>query len=483
LASVAAASGNHHSAPMGGRSALMGGTGVVLGVDGAAPFLNPATITRVRGGRLAFSARFYRYSLQQFSDFHQPGAADPALFGAADFSDESVTRHRVHSVPDSVCYFFPGLSGVARPQRLSICLAKTEEQELSLNALSLRDSSAGFRIDHNVALDADWSRFNLGPTWGVALTDELAVGASVFVTQTRYQHTIDASTVVEEIATGAASIASYQSHLSAYSWDITPRVGATLRLSERWSVGLGLTLPLVHLAGGIRQNYVNELGSGRTQWSGSGSFTAKPPLQIAGGVGAEWEAVRLEMDAFLALGKSQYAHGEIERHEVRVDGGDVTSRNVSTLVVNETTDTVLNLALGAEVFVAERLSVLAGAQTDVNGLPPLDPAAGEQRLFRTRLDYYRAGLGVCSYTDFGDLMLGLRFDYGSGRASAVNTLLNPPALGRSDVTELGVMLVLAGSINWGSIRQAAGAVGDAVSGRGGDVPDTPPQPLQAPRQP
>jgi hypothetical protein len=40
-----AAQGNDLSAPTGGRSALMGNTGVALARDGAAPFYNPATWT------------------------------------------------------------------------------------------------------------------------------------------------------------------------------------------------------------------------------------------------------------------------------------------------------------------------------------------------------------------------------------------------------------------------------------------------------
>ena len=47
------AQGNAYGTPIGGRSALMGNTGVALGVDGAAPFQNPATIVKLDDHRFS----------------------------------------------------------------------------------------------------------------------------------------------------------------------------------------------------------------------------------------------------------------------------------------------------------------------------------------------------------------------------------------------------------------------------------------------
>jgi len=194
LCATALAGGNHHSAPMGGRSALMGGTGVALGVDGAAPFLNPATIIRIEGGRLAFASRFYRFSRVSVSDFYAPGPSDGQGFGEADELD-----HGLHSVPDSVCYFFPPI-GASRNQRLSLCLTTLEEQELSLTALGLSRSANGSRLDQNQHFDVSWRRFNVGPTWGIALGEQLTLGASLMVSFSRYKQAISGSSVIENAA-------------------------------------------------------------------------------------------------------------------------------------------------------------------------------------------------------------------------------------------------------------------------------------------
>ena len=74
--SVAArAQGNALSSPTGGRTALMGNTGVALAEDGAAPFLNPATIVRIRDEHLAFSVNLFTLGVTHFSGWHQPTSA------------------------------------------------------------------------------------------------------------------------------------------------------------------------------------------------------------------------------------------------------------------------------------------------------------------------------------------------------------------------------------------------------------------------
>jgi hypothetical protein len=136
----------------------------------------------------------------------------------------------------------------------------------------------------------------------------------------------------------------------------------------------------------------------------------------------------------------------------------------------------VNAGVGAELFVAERLSLLGGVQTDVNALPELDAVSEETRLARVRASYYRAGVGLSSYTDFGDLVFGVRFDYGKGEAAGVNAFTAPPSRAIIDYSEFGVLVVLAGSITWSSVRQTAEDVEDVVDGEA-------PPPAQAPREP
>lgn len=458
----------------------MGGTGVALGVDGAAPTLNPATLMRIGPARLAFSSRFYSFSLETLSELHQPGPADETRYGDVRFPDTSVSRHRVHAIPDSLCYFFPPIEALGEGHRLSFCLSKTEEQNLSLTALGYRATSGDFRLDQGQSFSVDWSRVQIGPAWAFAPSQRLSIGVSMVVELTRYAHSLSGDSVIANTVSGAASAASYESVVSALSWDLAPRLGATYRFTENITLGLSVTLPVAHLYGSMRATSLSELDGARVQWIGDGPFQAKPPFDLRFGMGVEWKLVRFEADAFLNAGSSSYAYGDLQREQVSYEGGAVTGRESASFAVRETSKPVLNLALGAEFFVARRLSLLTGLQTDFSATKELDPADSE-RLFRTRLDYYRFGVGVCSYTDFGDLMAGARMHIGSGSAAPVNLLSVPLGLGSSDLHDVGVMLVLAGSINWQSISQAASHVGDAVRGRAGPPPEKPIAPLRRPR--
>src|SRR5450432_3449387 len=77
----AGAQGNDRSSPTGGRSSLMGNTGVALARDGSAPFINPATIVVIDNQRLAFSVNFFTYSIRHFIHWNQPGPVEAAKFG------------------------------------------------------------------------------------------------------------------------------------------------------------------------------------------------------------------------------------------------------------------------------------------------------------------------------------------------------------------------------------------------------------------
>src|SRR3954464_7625340 len=98
----ARAQANDRSSPLGGRSALMGNTGVALGRDGASPFLNPATVVGIDDRQLAFSVNFLALQLNSFKDWHQPSSVDPR-FGEVSLSESSISSTRITTVPSTVC--------------------------------------------------------------------------------------------------------------------------------------------------------------------------------------------------------------------------------------------------------------------------------------------------------------------------------------------------------------------------------------------
>jgi len=153
IAASAFAQGNGLYGPVGGRSTLMGNTGVALASDGAAPLYNPATIVRIRDERLAFSAHFFSFNLQSFSDWHQPGEIDSAQFGSGSLSNTGLTTDTFHLPPSTVCLFLTlkdlekaatlktddkssGDSEVQ--QKLAICFATLESEDDNSQAINFQ---------------------------------------------------------------------------------------------------------------------------------------------------------------------------------------------------------------------------------------------------------------------------------------------------------------------------------------------------------
>src|SRR6187401_392067 len=104
MATHARAQANDRSSPLGGRSALMGNTGVALGRDGASPFLNPATVVGIDDRRLAFSVNFLALQINHFKNWHQPSSVDPR-FGELSLGERSISSSRITTVPSTFCLF------------------------------------------------------------------------------------------------------------------------------------------------------------------------------------------------------------------------------------------------------------------------------------------------------------------------------------------------------------------------------------------
>jgi hypothetical protein len=489
VSGAARAQGNYNNSPLGGRAAVLGGTGVVLGTDGAAPFINPATMLRIESASLAFSARFFRYSELTIDNWQQPGAVDAGRFGALDLRGTTVKDRNLESLPDTTCFFFDapgskrGTRRAVRTRVLAICTGKTEESETVLPELDFAGESAGQVVNQTQSLRQEWSHRSFGPSAAFAITDRLWFGASLFVTRAKLRTSVSATTLTEQAAAGTAITASYFSGISADSWDTLLHLGLSYQVSDVLTTGLALRTTNVHLFDNFQMSQVSTFDDGIAStrfWAGEGDYVVKQPLRLALGMAAEWPEFRLEVDGFFHSGQKNYARGELDRELILVDAATVTSRTSEPIVLQESVHPLVNLGIGAEWFVARNLSLLFGFSTDLTALPELEDGVIDATLFRARMNWLRTGGGLASYTDFGDFVLGVRGDYGWGELQAVNTFVVPNRLELVDQRELGVMLVLAGRISLGTIQRTALGVQHVVEGGAPEPGPTPPQPNRKP---
>ncbi|HEX2669952.1 MAG TPA: hypothetical protein VHM25_03715, partial [Polyangiaceae bacterium] len=202
----ASAQANDRSSPLGGRSALMGNTGVALGRDGASPFLNPATVVGIDDRRLAFSVNFLALQINHFKDWHEPSSVDPR-FGEVSFAERSISSSRITTVPSTLCLFLSlsalkDRQGAAKDdptpwkggrQKFAVCLATLESEDLSVPALSVHAATPAGTTAQDVSLSRKWTRVQVGPSYSAQVNDKLALGASLQVAYTTTSFIQDAA--------------------------------------------------------------------------------------------------------------------------------------------------------------------------------------------------------------------------------------------------------------------------------------------------
>src|SRR5580704_3967065 len=172
----------------------MGNTGVALAEDGAAPFLNPATIVRINDQSLAFSVNFFTFSATHFSNWHQPGTVDSTQFGAVGLNNTSIDTNGFNVLPSTLCLLFTiaGVTAEGEPngvlhkgrQKLAFCVGSLEATNLNLGALAFNGSVPGGSTTQVESFSSNWNRLYVGPTYSVSLSDDFAIGASLHFVST-----------------------------------------------------------------------------------------------------------------------------------------------------------------------------------------------------------------------------------------------------------------------------------------------------------
>ncbi len=486
VATRADAQGNAFGAPIGGRSALMGNTGVALAVDGSAPFLNPATIVRLDEHRFAFSVNFYQYAVTRFDGWHQPGPVNTGQFGTLALPDTGISSSGFNGLPSTLCLFFTTNDGgppdmkvgplVPWRQKLSICLASLESQALSFTALPFTGTTPLGQTSQTQSFVQNWNRLYAGPSYSMALTERLALGVSVHAVFTSDSFILNSGAITASSMNGGVQ-SSFGAAASGSSLDVATTLGGVYEFGP-YTAAVSLALPAVHLTGSLTGTLFDAYGSGAsssaTLASGSGTFTAAPPMRVALGLGAKWERLILEGDASLDLPAPTGFSAALTGTSVALASSSLTSTPLhSSFSVN--LHPVVNAGVGAELFVKPTLSVIGGVSMNLTAQPPLSPTLTVGNLVQRRQSLATASAGVGSYGTSGNLVLGVQLGYGWGQSLAVNPYVTPNDLAVVDTTSYSVLVILAGSTSLRALGRAVERVEHVIVGNPTD-PDAPPPP-------
>ncbi|MEO9234086.1 MAG: hypothetical protein ABI421_12185 [Polyangiaceae bacterium] len=474
--SSALGQGNDFAAPTGGRSTLMGGTGIALGHDGASPFLNPAGIVRIEDQRLAFSVNFYTLGFTHYSDFHQPGTVDTTNVSAP--NGTSLTTNTFRVLPSTLCLFFtigqlakiadadaaPMPSDRVVRRKLSICFAQLESEDVSLQAVHYQGVTPNGPTAQVASLARRWSRTYIGPTYSQYLTPRIAIGASINGVYSHDAYSFDGSSITSKVGGGALA-SSLSMSGSGNSVDLTAIVGATFRASDVLTFGLSVRAPSLHVLGWydgtFAQSSEGSNGDTSTVTNASGNFLAPSPLRVGSGIGLEFPSVKFEADAALILPLATEARTTVDvtTNTLNANALQQTQSSATYAVQNHP---MVNPAIGIEYFLRPSFSFIGGVSANLSTLTTLFPEPSVGNLVQAKTNQVTGSFGLGSYGDHKELLFGAQFQYGWGDALVVNSYVIPNDWAVVSTQSYATMLVISGATDLRSIENAVAKVKNTV---------------------
>lgn len=467
-AGPALAQATFQSQPIGGRSALMGGTGIALGRDGGGPFLNPATITHVDDSGVAFSVNFYSFQYSNLTDFHQPGNASSSKYGNLSLPSPSLNSSRLDALPSTLCLFLTiGNWGDNRrlderephPHRkghrkLAACVASPERAAFGATASGYAGDSAGVHVSQATSVNQFWNRVYVGPSYSAYVSDTVALGASLHGVGTITSSTWSVDTVLYDTS-GNGSSSSYATAMSAYSVELEAVLGMVWHIDDKQTLGLSLSTPSLHLFGhydGTASVQAVDGTTGATLTTASGGYRTPLPIRVGAGLGAEIGRGQIEADMNAYIPVTYLARADVQASQTVVTGGAATlSTPAQTLTVSGRP--IVDAGLGFETFLSPGFSLLFGGRTDLSAVDPLPASPPIGTLAQTRMQRVAGSFGLGSYGDGSELLFGTELSFGWGKSIAVDSLVSPPALALVQQRTFGAMLVVAGGVSLTSVKR------------------------------
>ncbi len=489
----ARAQGNYRLAPVGGRTTLVGGTGLAYGRDSASAFLNPATVVRVDPGRLSFSVNFYELSMFRSRNWYQPGTVDRARFGDIASDAAKVSTVSFDSLPGSLCVFLKvgdikflsstDRRDLARSQaRLGICVASVQNNSFALNREDYQQQRNGAGTRQAQSVNQSFRRIAVGPTYGMYITNALAVGASVHLSRAGFRSIFESTAT----STGPGSRPITSAFFNAAhgdSYDVNATIGATYRIGRNQTVALVLEAPALHMFGsGGLNHYTHYDGAGdeTSTTTADGSFAMATPLRIGLGTGIHrsWGSAEVNVSYHLPVGDAYRA--DFNGRITDIDNGVVNDRDTA-LKLSTRGRGAVNIGVGGEVAVAPYVSVLMGVGTDLSAVKSGTLTQDLMAYFGSNTNRFTTSFGVGSHGDGGALLIGGELSYEYGDRLAVNSYQLPARFESVNTQAYGLLLVIAGTTSYKAITRAVTDLGKSVDPTTGQPapPKAPPPP--APR--
>lgn len=473
-ASSAEAQLSYRLAPIGGRSQLLGGTGMTFGRDASASFLNPATATLVDDQRLSFSVNFYKLTFMNASNWYAPGPVDTSKFGNIDVGGKSITDLDFDTPPSSLCFFL--LSTVLNPiaanrndesmkdAHIGFCIATVQSDAFNYGAQEFSKVQPNRGVTRQVqTLSQRYSQFAAGPTYALHVNNYLSLGASVHAGIVTHRSLLAASAFTFGTPT-APITSSFYGASKGTAFQVEATLGATLRFGHQ-TLGLSVRTPTAHVfgVGGVnRETSYSGAGSETYQLSANGSFVARQPMRIGLGTGVEGAWGQFEVDAFYFHQLGSAFSTDLAGFQTTKDNAGLVNDQPVNLKLGQRARGVVTFAAGAEIFMSPRISLLTGFNADVTAAPAGTLRGTVFNYFGVRENRLTASMGLGTHGATGELMVGTELGYGWGDRLAVNSYQLPPVIGTAEHQTYQVMFIIAGSTSLRALKRVVEDVKSVV---------------------
>lgn len=445
-------------APLGGRSLLMGGTGVALGQDGSVPFLNPAAMSRIADTRLAFSVKLYRWTRAHYTNL----VAAPEGWSEG-LPSLKTSRNRFQGLPSTFCAFLTlqglvpesrerfwrAVHGEAGRMKLGLCGANIERSSIDVPAVG-GAHTVGRRVTAlEMSMSSAWQRFAIGPSLSYQLSSAWSFGASFHGVWTNAVN--DWGVNATRVEAGSQELTTLSRASRGRSIDGQTTVGL-LYTWRRQSWGVSVRFPAVHFEGQATANRTDHNpDTTASVVLASGSFVAKPAPMLRLGTGQDGETSRMEFDMAYSFGSDAALKADLMQTVYGPDGPR-RSRLRQRLRSGDT----VSFSAGGEFLLSSKLSLLGGlefAPALLVDLPKRDPL-----IVGTRTSGIAWSMGIGSYGPGSELLVGTRIGYEWGQLAAPRFLGSSLAVAERRAWE--TLLILSGSVSLSAFKRTVDGISE-----------------------
>jgi hypothetical protein len=446
LVATPAAAQNLRDVPLGARTATMGGAGVANGIDSAMPFLNPAGVAGTSDNTLSLSATAYSFVTASVPRLFAPGGLNPA-FNKNQITEEDFSITQRVALPTGLAYFAHFNSDDAPVGHvLSLSISVPSYEDRSINGSLVAVGPDGLLRADEIRTEKFRMAF-IGPTYALR-TGRFRFGVSVLAYYA--DATLDDHFM---FSTNGPLFVNSRSQIDSYSIGLTGIAGGQVRLADSVFAGLSIESRGLPLFGGGSLSNTNDKSnpdatnvqtSEHLNTAGEPKFDIARPFRFSAGVAYDKpSSFAVAADAHLHPA-GVLVSGTGTARTLQSKTGAPLAETTQAINFSQRTKTLLNVSLGGEVHVSEKIDLRAGVYTDLDAIE--DETNGVEN---NRLDWYGVTLGVGHKWSGVGATYGVVYRYGLGTSVRPDTLgPDPNQIAVVDYVAHGFMAVLSSTIEF-----------------------------------